>query len=208
MRENRTYGSEGGEVLTHLSDPIKRRERCKLLWEAACGRLCGAHQPQRPSGLGQRVAAVARKRAPTNGESAAGFCGRRLAGDCAERINRRDRVDSASALLLSRESALPQTARALQAFVGGGLRATARGDQPQRPSGLGQRVAAVARKRAPTNVKNAVAGGGVITGRARCARAVRASLHRRASRHRHRATSAAGRRPGACPVPRPTGRRR
>ena len=23
MRENRTYGSEGGEVLTHFSDPIK-----------------------------------------------------------------------------------------------------------------------------------------------------------------------------------------
>ena len=37
MRENRTYGSEGGEVLTHLSDPIKQREPRTLLWEAACG---------------------------------------------------------------------------------------------------------------------------------------------------------------------------
>ena len=36
MRENRTYGSEGGEVLTHLSDPIKQRGHGALLWEAAC----------------------------------------------------------------------------------------------------------------------------------------------------------------------------
>ena len=34
MRENRTYGSEGGEVLTHFSDPIKKaRSRA-----CSCGR--------------------------------------------------------------------------------------------------------------------------------------------------------------------------
>ena len=31
MRENRTYGSEGGEVLTHFSDPIKKPRRRVLL---------------------------------------------------------------------------------------------------------------------------------------------------------------------------------
>ena len=71
MRENRTYGSEGGEVLTHLSDPIKQQRRRAPLWEAACGRRV----------LAQSETSIARKRAPTNSEGIACSCGRPLAGD-------------------------------------------------------------------------------------------------------------------------------
>ena len=138
MRENRTYGSEGGEVLTHLSDPIKKHEAAPALvggrLRATVGR-CPAPvareraptKSTRPrlllwgAACGRQVyarsaASVARERAPTkNDADRPCCCGRPLAGDrCTPR-----------AQPLSRESALPQ--RAMQtapAFVGGRLRAT------------------------------------------------------------------------------------
>ena len=63
MRENRTYGSEGGEVLTHFSDPIKSQLRPP----AICGRQLAGDR----TGHAKAAAAVTISASPGNTRNAA-----------------------------------------------------------------------------------------------------------------------------------------
>ena len=65
MRENRTYGSEGGEVLTHLSDPIRVAAGLHRR-DAFCGRPLAGDRccDQGATAVGPDV--LSRTSAPTN----------------------------------------------------------------------------------------------------------------------------------------------